>query len=112
VLAHLNRLLVALLVLRVLAAPVAIRPVERGPHPHYGFTARICAWPPQRPQRLWSSWGVNRRAGSRGPAGFVNAVASHLGVLLRRCLTLGLKRLATQIARGLRTGPTTDRLRC
>src|SRR3954468_16177032 len=46
-----TRILIALLTLRVLAAPVAARPdTPHSPSAHR-FIVRICAWPAQRPQR-------------------------------------------------------------
>lgn len=43
-----TRILVLLLILRVLAAPIAARPDSYRPHPKAGFIVRVCAWPVQR----------------------------------------------------------------
>jgi len=46
-----TRILIALLILRVLAVPVAARP-DSSPSPSaHRFIVRICAWPAQRPPR-------------------------------------------------------------
>ncbi len=47
---RMTRILILLLILRVLAAPIAARPDSYRPHPKAGFIVRVCAWPAQRPQ--------------------------------------------------------------
>src|SRR4051812_37740326 len=44
----LRTLVILLLILRVLAAPLAMRPVSYRTPSHYHLVARICAWPVQR----------------------------------------------------------------
>jgi len=46
-----TRILTILLVLRVLASPIALSP-ESHPAPHGRYIARVCVWPAQRPYRL------------------------------------------------------------
>jgi hypothetical protein len=43
-----TRVLILLLILRVLAAPIAARPDSYRPHPKDGFIVRVCAWPVHR----------------------------------------------------------------
>jgi hypothetical protein len=43
-----SRILILLLILRVLAAPIAARPDSYRPHSKTGFIVRVCAWPAHR----------------------------------------------------------------
>ena len=47
-------LVILLLTLRVLAAPLAMRPEPLKTPARYQLVARVCAWPAQRPQRSLS----------------------------------------------------------
>lgn len=49
------KLLVILLTLRMVAAPVALRPLSSNPHSCYHLVARVCAWSAQRPRCLPAS---------------------------------------------------------
>ena len=60
------RILITLLVLRVLAAPIAARPDITWPTSHGRFIVRVCSWPAQRPMRVTTPAVLVRR--SRCPA--------------------------------------------
>jgi hypothetical protein len=64
-----TRILTLLLVLRVLAAPIAARPDSYRPHPKSGFIVRVCAWPAQRPQHSNASVMSVPDYGGRGHGG-------------------------------------------
>ncbi len=57
-------LIFCILVMRVVAAPIAARPLAAGIQTKTGFVVRVCAWPIQRPQRSTSASLV-----LRGPGG-------------------------------------------
>lgn len=56
--ALLTRTLVILLVLRAVAAPVALHPSTASPSPHQSFVIRMRCWPFQRLQRFSASSGL------------------------------------------------------
>jgi hypothetical protein len=47
-----ERAVLCLLMLRMIAAPLALRPESTAPRPNFHLVARVCAWPAQRPQRI------------------------------------------------------------
>jgi hypothetical protein len=63
---RMTRILIFLLILRVLAAPIAARPNCYRPLSKTGFIVRVCVWPAQRPQRLTASSICLSGDGSRG----------------------------------------------
>lgn len=71
------RILVALLVLRVVAAPAAARPDPPRPPSHARFIVRVCSWPAQRPQRVTTPalWTRRPVAPQDEPAGDLIASA-------------------------------------
>jgi len=60
--------LIALLVLRVLAAPIAARPEPPRPPSTSRFIARVCAWPASRPQRFIAPAASARKPRAAGRA--------------------------------------------
>jgi hypothetical protein len=46
-----TRTLIILLILRVIAAPITLRPISYRPQAKKGFVVRVCAWPAQRAVR-------------------------------------------------------------
>jgi hypothetical protein len=64
-----TRALVVLLVLRVVAAPIAARPDPPTPSAGHPFVFRKCAWPAPRPQRMTSVSILrpSHRGPGRGP---------------------------------------------
>jgi len=82
-----TRILILLLVLRVLAAPIAARPDSYRPHSKAGFIVRVCAWPAQRPQRSNTSAISVPGYGGRGYGGntarFAGTTARTLAFLTR-----------------------------
>ena len=66
---RMSRILIFLLILRVLAAPIAARPDSYRPHSKTGFIVRICAWPAERSQRLNGSAIRVPGYGGRGHGG-------------------------------------------
>jgi hypothetical protein len=51
-LAGMMRTLIIFLILRVVAAPITVRPDPSNPSTNDRVIVRVCAWPAQRPQRL------------------------------------------------------------
>lgn len=74
-----SRTLLLLLVLRMVAAPVALRPGSPSPRTGTTFVARVCAWPAARPQRLRSILSLVPLSRGKGP---VPARARDLGGLV------------------------------
>lgn len=68
------RILAALLVLRVFAAPIGLRPGPSTPAVGHRFVIRVCAWPAQRPARpaLVGSHGTRFRGPGGDPLARVN----------------------------------------
>lgn len=46
-----TKILSILLITRMIAAPIALRPDSSTPCANYHLVMRVCAWPAQRPQR-------------------------------------------------------------
>jgi hypothetical protein len=46
-----TRTLIVLLIIRVIAAPITLRPISYPPQAKKGFVVRVCAWPAQRAVR-------------------------------------------------------------
>jgi hypothetical protein len=46
-----TKILICLLMLRVVAAPITLRPTTYRPQAKHGFVVRICSWPTQRMDR-------------------------------------------------------------
>jgi hypothetical protein len=61
-----TRILIALIVLRVLAAPISARPDLPKAPSDARFIVRVCAWPAQRAQRLSASASLVSRFSGRG----------------------------------------------
>jgi hypothetical protein len=105
-----TRAVVALLVLRVLAAPIASRPDNYRLRTTHRFVARVCTWPAQRPQRSIpvASWDMPRFLGmGRTSAGDRRRSDTRLDP--------GPSRSARHEAAGLRVASSallTDRARC
>jgi hypothetical protein len=76
------RILIFLLILRVLAAPIAARPDCYRPLSKTGFIIRVCMWPAQGPQRLTASSTSLPSEDSRGQGermhGFLSTTACTL----------------------------------
>jgi hypothetical protein len=69
-----TRLLIALLILRVIAAPITLRPVSYRPQAKDGFVVRVCAWPAQRAIREQvSEFGIPNHD-DRGPSDIVESL--------------------------------------
>jgi hypothetical protein len=83
-----SRVLVALLVLRVLASPIAARPDSPRPPSNDRFIVRLCAWPAQRVQRFNSKEVLSPRTpGDLRPYRTPMEPASTLDRLARAHLT-------------------------
>jgi hypothetical protein len=65
-----TRTLIVLLILRVVAAPITLRPISYRPQAKKGFVVRVCSWPAQRAVRSnVSAFSVPDYDG--GPGGIV-----------------------------------------
>ncbi len=95
------RSLVFLLVLRMIAAPIAARPDLPKPSDHGRFVARVCAWPAQRPQRPASAWIAQTREGGSnrdaGPGRFLRRGALAPNALTRARLSRLARRHGTSV---------------
>src|SRR5689334_11912916 len=70
-----KKILIALLVLRVLAAPVALRPDLAETSTSDRFIVRVCVWPAQRPQGATTMSLLIRRTGRRNTDAIRGGVA-------------------------------------
>jgi hypothetical protein len=111
--ALMTRVVVSVLVARVIAAPVALRPNTDGSLPHSVLVIRrVCTWPPQRLERFSRSSKLLQL--SRGKNGAVSEDAC----LPRepRALRTPFLGIGSSLAQGAfggqSTGRLTDHLRC
>src|SRR4051812_9507885 len=75
VLGTLTRTLVLLLILRVAASPLALRPSSPRPHSNYHVVVRVCSWPAPRPERSPSTSSLLRVSLGNGPGTIAEARA-------------------------------------
>jgi len=62
-----ERAVLYFLMLRMIAAPVALRPLSPTPRPSFHIVARVCAWPVQGPQRFQSRLSLVPLPRGKGP---------------------------------------------
>ena len=101
-------LVILLLTVRVLAAPLAMRPEPFKTPANYRLVARVCAWPAQRPQRSLSLTSLAPCFRGGGPD---NAEGRGHGPVPPNLLSLSRARLSRLLGPEL-TGPSSEQLPC
>jgi hypothetical protein len=109
--ANLSRTLVLLLALRVIAAPLALRPISPQNHTHR-VVVRVCAWPASRSQRFA---GSSCEAETEVIANFLGGIARVLDLSFRSAARL-TRAILSQLAAAEQSGRglllSLARLRC
>jgi hypothetical protein len=110
--AGLTRILISLLILRVLAAPIAARPDTPKPPSNDRFIVRVCAWPAQRPQRLTSASILRPSFRGSGRDAKANVIPDSQAPPLRELSQSVLSRLAIMSDRDTTAFRIVDSPRC